>query len=135
MSTSPQSISKWPSLPVNLKLLFVDDEKSLHALFSRLIDNDAIELKTAVDGLEALTMLESFPADVVITDIRMPRMDGMALLKEILKRYPNIFTILITGYSSIPDAVASIKKQVPGINFGVYEKPRKIIKTFFKKKK
>jgi len=108
MPTGTQ-ITKWPSLPVKLKLLLVDDEKSLHTLFSRIMDNSAIELKTAVDGLEALDILASFPADVVITDINMPRMDGMALLKEIQKRYTDIFTILITGYSSIPDAVASIK--------------------------
>jgi len=109
MSTSPQYIGNWPPLPTKLKLLFVDDEKVLHTLFSRIMKNSAIEIKTAFDGLEALSILTTFPADVVVTDLKMPRMDGMSLLKEIQKRYTDIFTILITGYSSIPDAVVSIK--------------------------
>ncbi|MBM9521044.1 sigma-54-dependent Fis family transcriptional regulator [Desulforhopalus vacuolatus] len=106
MSTTPHN---WPSLPTKLKLLFVDDEKSLHTLFFQIMESSDIEFKTAFDGLEALSILTSFPADVVITDIKMPRMDGISLLKEIQKRYTDIFTILITRSPSIPDAVASIK--------------------------
>jgi DNA-binding NtrC family response regulator len=105
-----KSTANWPTLPVKLKLLCVDDETISHNLLNRVIkENNSIELKTAVDGLEALTILKSFCADVVITDIRMPRMDGMELLKEIRKQYPDIFTILVTGYGSIPNAVSSIK--------------------------
>ncbi|SMC63817.1 two-component system, NtrC family, response regulator/two-component system, NtrC family, response regulator HydG [Desulfocicer vacuolatum DSM 3385] len=109
MPNPPQSTVEWPPLPVKLKILFVDDEQSLHKLFTRIINNSAVELKTALNGLEALTILETFPADVVITDVKMPHMDGMELLKKIQEHYPDTFTILITGYSNVPDAVTSIK--------------------------
>jgi two-component system NtrC family response regulator/two-component system response regulator HydG len=136
MPTSPQCIANRLPLPTKLKLLFVDDEKNLHTSFSRIMKNSDIELKTAFDGLEALSILRSFPADVVITDIKMPRMDGMSLLKEIQKRYTDIFTILITGYSSIPDAVVSIKTGAYGYLSKPYdcEEIRGIIETIARHK-
>lgn len=104
-----KKITTWPVLPVKLKLLFVDDENSIRDLFLRAMTGESLEIETASNGLEALNMLKTFKADIVITDMQMPEMDGMSLLKEVRKRYSNIFIIVITGYGSVEDAVTAIK--------------------------
>jgi two-component system NtrC family response regulator/two-component system response regulator HydG len=71
--------------------------------------NKTVVTKTASSGKEALEKLERFSADIVITDIRMPHMDGYALLMQIKKRYPQIFVVVISAYSSIENAVKAMK--------------------------
>ena len=95
--------------PVQRKILFVDDEESICDLFCRIMDQEPLVIETAANGREALEMLRTFPADIVITDMNMPVMDGMELLKELKLRHPDIFTIVITGYGSVEDAVTAIK--------------------------
>ncbi|WP_299980191.1 sigma-54 dependent transcriptional regulator [Desulfobacula sp.] len=104
-----RKITTRPAMPVKFKLLFVDDEKILCSLFCDIMENEPLEIKIALNGLEAMDMLKIFPADIVITDMRMPKMNGMALLKKIQQLYPDIFVIAITGYGSVKDAVKVIK--------------------------
>ena len=93
-----------------IKLLFVDDEKGYRQSFRRTMRKEkTLLLETASDGVEALKRLEIFPADIVITDVRMPNMDGLALLEEIKMRYPDIFIVMVTGYGTIEDAVNAMK--------------------------
>ena len=66
-------------------------------------------IETASDGMEALKKLKTFPADIVITDVLMPVMDGLSLLKEIRECYPDIVVIVVTGYGSIDNAVQAMK--------------------------
>jgi two-component system NtrC family response regulator/two-component system response regulator HydG len=92
------------------KLLFVDDEGPIRRLFHRAMGQDEnILLETASDGKEALKKLKTFPADIVITDVKMPNMDGLTLLEEIRIRYPDIFVVILTAYGSIEDAVKAMK--------------------------
>lgn len=92
------------------KILFVDDEKHIQVRFQRAMKrNKTVVTKTASNGKEALEKLERFSADIVITDIRMPHMDGYALLMQIKKRYPQIFVVVISAYSSIENAVKAMK--------------------------
>lgn len=93
-----------------IKLLFVDDEEAIRRLFCRAMMNEALLIETASDGKEALKKLKTFPADIVITDVRMPNMDGLALLGEIRIRYPDIFVVIVTGYGTIEDAVKAMKE-------------------------
>jgi len=94
------------------KLLFVDDEGPIRHLFCRVMGQDEnILLETASDGKEALKKLKTFPANIVITDIKMPNMDGLALLEEVRIRYPDIFVVLLTAYGSIEDAVKAMKAE------------------------
>lgn len=63
------------------KLLFVDDEWPIRRLFRSVMGQDeSVLLETASDGKEALKKLKTFPADIVITDMKMPKMGGLALL-------------------------------------------------------
>ena len=93
-----------------INVLFVDDEKGYRDSFRRALrKEETILLQTASDGEDALDKLNSFPADVVITDVMMPRMNGLELLEEIRMRYPNIFVLVVTGFGSIEDAVSAMK--------------------------
>ena len=94
------------------KLLFVDDEGPIRRLFCKAMGQDeSLLLETASDGKEALKKLKTFHADIVITDMKMPKMDGLTLLEEIRMRYPDIFVVVITAYGSIEDAVKAMKAE------------------------
>lgn len=96
-------------MPHKIKLLFVDDDRFMRQSFIELISNYAYQIKTANDGMDALEQLEDYPADIVITDIMMPNMDGLSLLEEIQIRYPGIFVVVVTGSNRIEDAVKAMK--------------------------
>ena len=104
-----KKITTWPALPVKLKLLFVDDEKAILRVFRMAMKSKSLEIETASNGLDALDRLKIFHADIVITDMQLPKMNGMSLLKEIRQRYPNIFIIVITEYGSVKDTVTVTK--------------------------
>jgi CheY-like chemotaxis protein len=78
-----------------MRILIVDDEEEILRLMRRTLeDYDTVE---AHNGEEALAMLEELPVDLVITDIRMPDMDGYQLLKVIRKRFPDVRVLAMSG--------------------------------------
>jgi len=91
------------------KILFVDDEESIRWFFKKSMTTEELIVDTASDGVEALKKLKTFPADIVITDVNMPKMDGLTLLGEIMVSYPDIFVVIVTGYGTIEDAVKAMK--------------------------
>ncbi|MRR37859.1 sigma-54-dependent Fis family transcriptional regulator, partial [bacterium] len=93
------------------KILVVDDEQVfLEQLKEALLFSSLdLEIETARDGIEALEKLAKNPQDIVITDIKMPRMDGYTLLKEIQKRYPSTYVVIITAFGSVSGAVEAMK--------------------------
>lgn len=62
-----------------IRILVVDDDVNARAALGALLRDDAHEVELAHDGIDALAKLASFPADVIVTDVRMPRMDGLSL--------------------------------------------------------
>jgi DNA-binding NtrC family response regulator len=91
-------------------ILFVDDENAYQKAFIRAMRKEKqFHIVTASRGIEALQLLQTTPVDVVLTDIKMPEMDGLTLLKKIREQYPDIFVIAITGYGSVEDAVRAMK--------------------------
>jgi len=97
--------------PGRKKILIVDDEQVFleqlkEALLMSSLD---LEIETARDGVEALEKLKHKAQDIVITDIRMPRMDGYALLQEIQKQYPSTYVVVITAFGSVSGAVEAMK--------------------------
>jgi len=92
------------------RLLFVDDEEAYRNIFCREMGEDQrFSIETAVDGPTALRMLETKRADIVLTDLIMPGMDGIALLQEIHRHYPDIFVLILTGINSAHEAVRAMK--------------------------
>src|SRR6476659_7617579 len=80
-------------------LLLVDDEAELRAFIG----------EQAASGEQALARLADFAFDIIITDLRLPGVDGRAVLDAALERYPDIIAIIITGFGTVKDAVDAIK--------------------------
>ena len=91
-------------------LLIVDDENALReAIAERLADHGFI-VEQADSGEQALQRLADFAFDILITDLRLPGIDGRKVLEAALERYPEIIPIVITGYGTVKDAVEAIKQ-------------------------
>lgn len=90
-------------------ILVVDDDKNTREGFRQALETDERVVFTAGDGREALDLVKERAFDVVITDLRMPHMDGMELLKEIKGRSPDTAVVMLTAYGSIGTAVESMR--------------------------
>ncbi|VTR56761.1 Quorum-sensing regulator protein F [Serratia fonticola] len=96
--------------PANL--LLVDDDPSLLKLLGMRLTSEGFHVTTAESGQEALRLLAREKIDLVISDLRMDEMDGMALFAEIQKYQPGMPVIILTAHGSIPDAVAATQQGV-----------------------
>ncbi|MTC61199.1 two-component system response regulator GlrR [Providencia rustigianii] len=93
-------------------LLLVDDDPSLLKLLGMRLSSEGFKVSTAESGPEALKRLQKEKIDLVISDLRMDEMDGMALFDEVQKAHPNLPVIILTAHGSIPDAVAATQRGV-----------------------
>ncbi len=91
------------------RLLIVDDEPEICEMLSRHFRYLGFHVDTASDGIEALEKLAKARTEVVISDIVMPQMDGVELLRTIQQQYPMIHTIMITGYVTLENALACLR--------------------------
>ncbi len=93
-------------------LLLVDDDASLLKLLGMRLASEGFNVTTAESGQEALRLLAREKIDLVISDLRMDEMDGLALFGEIQRHQPGMPVIILTAHGSIPDAVAATQKGV-----------------------
>ncbi|MBN2325485.1 MAG: sigma-54-dependent Fis family transcriptional regulator [Spirochaetes bacterium] len=91
------------------KLLVVDDEINIREGLKKALSLDGYEVEVAQDGQEALDKIDEGDIDLVITDLRMPRVSGEELMKEALSRYPYIPVIILTGHGTIENAVEAMR--------------------------
>lgn len=91
------------------KILVVDDERSIRSTLKELLTMENHEVEVSEDGLTALEQLTAFPADLIISDIKMPNMDGTELLAKVCERYPTIQVIMVSGHGTIDTAVECMK--------------------------
>ena len=94
------------------RLLLVDDDPSLLKLLGMRLSSEGYQVTTAASGPEALRLLQKEKIDLVISDLRMDEMDGLALFGEIQKRYMGLPVIILTAHGSIPDAVSATQQGV-----------------------
>ncbi len=92
------------------EILVVDDERGMRRVLCAMLEKKGYFVHTAADGLEAVSLLAERPIAVLITDIKMPNMDGMALLDHVLAHHPHIPTIVITAHGTVDNAVVALKK-------------------------
>ncbi|HKY31791.1 MAG TPA: response regulator [Candidatus Polarisedimenticolia bacterium] len=85
------------------KVLVVDDEENLCLLYREELESEGYRVKTAPDAIAAMRILEEDPPDVVVMDIRMPRMDGIEAMGRMLSKRNDLPVILNTAYSSYKD--------------------------------
>jgi len=93
----------------NVRILVVDDEMIVCESCKRILEEEGYEVETALSGKEAFDKMKTAPFDIVITDLKMPGIDGMEVLKTFRKEYPDSITIMITGFSTVETAVEAMK--------------------------
>jgi len=96
------------SVEETLTVLVVDDEAILRNLLDKILKREGYSVFLASSAQEALQILSDDEIDIVLSDVKMPEMDGFALLREIKKSYPQTGTIMMTGYEdafSVKDAL------------------------------
>lgn len=92
------------------RILIVDDDALIRDSLHETLKLEGYRVQVASSGVEAQEKLEAFPCDIVITDIRMPEMSGMDLLRWVKQKYPDTAVLLVTGYGSIENAVEAMKE-------------------------
>jgi two-component system response regulator GlrR len=107
------------SNPSKGKILLVDDDPGLLRLLSIRLRAEQYEVEAVESAENALAVLHRFRPDLVITDLRMDKMDGIALLKELQTRSPGLRVLIITAHGTIPDAVVATQSGA----FGFLTKP------------
>jgi len=91
-------------------ILIVDDEEIARKNLAHILTKEEYRVSTAENGEEALRHLETAEFDIVLTDLRMGKIDGMDLLGRIRIRYPDTRVIMVTGYATIPSAIEAMQK-------------------------
>lgn len=96
---------------VHPRVLIVDDEAPIRDALQLALERGPLEVRvlTASDGQEALEKLGRPGAEVVVADLKMPRLDGMGLLREVRQRHPETYFIMMTGFSTIETAIEALK--------------------------
>jgi CheY-like chemotaxis protein len=92
-------------------LLVVDDDPSIHELIQAMLAGEGWELDSAANGDEALARLEARAYDLVLTDILMPRMDGLTLLGHLRTRYPGARVVVMTVKNTPDHILGSLRRE------------------------
>ena len=92
------------------RILVVDDEKKMRHILQLMLERESLRAEQAENGKEALDILQQKRFDLIITDLKMPVMDGMSLLEEAKRIDPDLPIIVITAYGTIENAVEAMRK-------------------------
>jgi DNA-binding NtrC family response regulator len=121
-----------PSLPRQaIRILLVDDEENARIALSRILSREGYLVDSVSNGYEALNYLRERDVNLIVTDIKMPEMDGITFLREINKSFPGSNVIMVTAYGGV-------ESYIEAINLGAFEyinKPVKVeeLKSILKK--
>lgn len=96
------------------RILVVDDEENTRIALTRLLSREGYDVQTAANGLEALNTLRRSSADLIITDLNMPEMNGLAFLRELNREYPTSNVIMITAFGEV-------ESYLEALNLGAFE--------------
>lgn len=105
-SYPPRSTKPGPTV----SMLCVDDEPSMLVVLRRLLRAVPVEVFTAASGKDALEVLEQRRIDILVTDIEMPGMDGLALVSRVRREYPRILRVVMTGGGTLERATDAINE-------------------------
>jgi len=91
------------------KILVVDDEDALRTVLSGELVSEGYDVRTAADGDDAISNLQKESFDLVLLDIKMPRMNGFEVLKFVKEKYPGTKVVMLTGFADLKNAIESKK--------------------------
>ena len=92
------------------KILIVDDDRSIRKTLRDILEFEKYDIDEAVDGLECIVKIKQTTYDVIILDVKMPRMDGMEAIEKIQNISPDTPVVMISGHGNIDTAVEAVKK-------------------------
>ena len=93
-----------------LRILLVDDGPELYLASADMLRDAGHEVHTARDGEQALQLMTTRPVDVVLADIRLPKLDGLALFRLVRLQWPSTIVILATAFADVHDAIAAVRE-------------------------
>jgi len=96
-------------LPEKKQVLIVDDEPNLRKILAAQLSRDGYDVLLAEDGEQGLALLREHHIDLVVTDLKMPKVDGMTLLREALAEQPELPIVMITAHGTVDTAVEALK--------------------------
>ena len=96
------------------RILVVDDEENTRIGLSKLLSQEGFEVESAANGNDALDLLSQHKINLVISDINMPDMNGLAFLRELSRKFPSTSVIMITAYGGV-------ESYLEAMNLGAYE--------------
>jgi nitrogen regulation protein NR(I) len=96
-------------LPERKQILVVDDEPNLRRVLTAQLERDGCDVHTAEDGEQALSILREHHVDLVITDLRMPKLDGMELLRRVVAMDEELPVVMLTAHGTVDNAVEALK--------------------------
>ncbi len=91
------------------KVLVVDDEDALRTVLSGELTSEGYDVGTAADGDDAISTLQKQTFDLVLLDIKMPRMNGFEVLKFVKEKHPETKVVMLTGFADLKNAIESKK--------------------------
>lgn len=101
----------WDHVRISMNtLLIVDDEKNMRLVLSAMLKREGYDVLEAADGVEAQKIIKNNDVSVIISDLKMPRLDGFGLLDWVTDEYPALPVIMITAHGTIANAVEAVKK-------------------------
>src|SRR5437762_6956835 len=109
MSIDVQTAAPEATAALPARVLIVDDERSMRELLSIVLRRDGYEVLTAEDGAAAVELLKKQRFDILITDIRMPQLNGVDLLREAKRIAPDLVSIVMTAFASPDTAVEALR--------------------------
>jgi two-component system nitrogen regulation response regulator NtrX len=92
------------------KILIIDDEKSIRKTLREILEYEKYQVDEAAEGVEGMTLLQKEKYDVILCDIKMPKMDGIEVLDKITQSHSDIPVVMISGHGTIETAVEAVKK-------------------------
>ncbi|HEU0169620.1 MAG TPA: response regulator, partial [Chloroflexota bacterium] len=94
------------------RLLLVDDEEAVRMTLAAVLSREGYDVTAVASGSQALAVLESRGFDVVLSDLRLDDMDGLAVLSRAQELNPDVVTVVLTGYASMESAIDAIRRGV-----------------------
>jgi CheY-like chemotaxis protein/DNA-binding HxlR family transcriptional regulator len=92
-----------------MKILLVEDDRILKHGLKELLAEEGHEIQEATDGLEALSLISGSTPDVILTDLKMPKLDGIGLLKKVKSIHPQIPVVIMTAFATVDTAITALK--------------------------
>jgi DNA-binding NtrC family response regulator len=104
------------------EIMVVDDEKIVVNMCQRVLEAEGYAVEAFTDSVQALERIKEKRFDIVVTDLKMGKVSGMDILREINERYPDTKVIMLTAYASLDAAIEAIREKI----FDFFPKPVKI---------